>query len=49
MHSVNELCHIFGVIQPAITCSKLTIDTLEKGATPERRLALTLNIFHASF
>ena len=32
--------------QPAITCSKLTIETLEQGVKCLVSLLLTLNIFH---
>ena len=35
--------------QPAITCSKLTIETLEQGSVVLVSLLLTLNIFHTLF
>ena len=34
------------ITQPAITCSKLTIETLEQGVKYVQSLNLTLNIFH---
>ena len=34
------------ITQPAITCSKLTIETLEQGVKYVQSFNLTLNIFH---
>ena len=52
IHWLQLICGNILVSQPAFTCSKLTIETLEQGVATGVvlvSLLLTLNIFHTLF